>query len=229
MMKLRKDPAANATLGGAFTQQNAAILAKRIGRKPTDGELYIAHFFGAAGAARVIQLAARNPQANAAALFPAAARANGPIFYDKHGHARSVAGVYSELVHRYQVAKANTASTVAASTPPDAAVASPAGATMAFAASTDSRFLFSAPVPPAQPVVNGNADTPGASLFHSLFETGSGRGPVSAVVTELWGAQAAQARARDAQAATSASAGSSDGKPSEPVRSSSSPRPRAVR
>ena len=45
-MQLRKDPTANAVMGGAFTQQNAAVLPQRIGRKPTDGELYIAHFFG---------------------------------------------------------------------------------------------------------------------------------------------------------------------------------------
>src|SRR5215468_750733 len=46
MMKLRKDPAANAVMGGVMTQQNAAVLANRIGRKPTEGELYVAHFFG---------------------------------------------------------------------------------------------------------------------------------------------------------------------------------------
>ena len=41
------------------------------------------------------------------AMFPAAARANRSIFYDRQGNARSVAGVYSELNRRYQVARAN--------------------------------------------------------------------------------------------------------------------------
>jgi hypothetical protein len=106
MMKLRKDPAVNAAMGGVFTQQNAAVLGKRIGRRPTDGELYIAHFFGPYAASKVIGLAKSNPTVNAAEMFPAAAAANRPIFYDKLGNARSVAGVYNELVRRYDVARA---------------------------------------------------------------------------------------------------------------------------
>src|SRR5882757_2725668 len=42
VMALRKDPTANAVMGGAFTQQNAAALTRRIGRPPSEGELYIA-------------------------------------------------------------------------------------------------------------------------------------------------------------------------------------------
>src|SRR6266545_7786436 len=106
MMRLRKDPAANAVMGGVITQQNAAVVAKRIGRKPTEGELYVAHFFGPYAGSKVIQQATSNPDANAAALFPAAARANRSIFYDRQGNARSIAGVHNELIRRYQVAKA---------------------------------------------------------------------------------------------------------------------------
>jgi len=105
MMKLRTDPAANAVMGGVITQQNAAVLAKRIGRQPTEGELYVAHFFGPYAASRVIQLAANDPNVDAATLFPDAARANHSIFYDRQGNARTVAGVRDELVRRYQVAK----------------------------------------------------------------------------------------------------------------------------
>ena len=46
IMLLRKDPTANALMGGVVTQKNATELAKRIGRKPTEDELYVAHFFG---------------------------------------------------------------------------------------------------------------------------------------------------------------------------------------
>jgi hypothetical protein len=45
-MLLRKDPTVNALMGGVVTQENAIELAKRIGRKPTEDELYVAHFFG---------------------------------------------------------------------------------------------------------------------------------------------------------------------------------------
>src|SRR5215510_9613261 len=109
MMKLRKDPAANAVMGGVITQQNAAVLAKRMGRQPTEGELYVAHFFGPYAAARVIELAGSNPSADAAAMFPEAARANRSVFHDRQGNARTIAGVRDELVRRYQVAKARTA------------------------------------------------------------------------------------------------------------------------
>src|SRR4051812_950220 len=43
IMKLRQDPNANAVLAGAFTKQNANMLASSLGRTPSDAELYIAH------------------------------------------------------------------------------------------------------------------------------------------------------------------------------------------
>jgi hypothetical protein len=89
-----------------FTQQNTTVLSKRLGRAPSEGELYIAHFFGPSGAAKAISLAQSNPNANAAEIFPAAASANRPIFYDKQGNARSISGVCAELARRYQVARA---------------------------------------------------------------------------------------------------------------------------
>ncbi len=67
----------------------------------------MAHFFGTGGAGQLINAARDRPEANAASLFPAAARANKSIFYDRQGNARSVAGVYAELNRRYQVARAN--------------------------------------------------------------------------------------------------------------------------
>src|SRR3954454_19088116 len=94
-------------MAGAFTQQNAGMVAGRIGRKPSESELYMAHFFGPGGASKLIQKAVQDPTANAANMFPGAARANRSIFYDKQGHARSVAGVYGELTRRYQVARAS--------------------------------------------------------------------------------------------------------------------------
>ena len=62
IMRLRSDPAASATMAGAFTQNNSVQLATTIGRMPTDGELYIAHFLGSDGAARLINSAARQPR-----------------------------------------------------------------------------------------------------------------------------------------------------------------------
>lgn len=100
---LRKDPTANAVMAGAFANANAKVLTQRLGRKPTDGELYIAHFLGASGAARFISAAEARPGAKAADYFPRAAHANSSIFYDKQGGARSLKQVYAGLVARHDV------------------------------------------------------------------------------------------------------------------------------
>jgi Transglycosylase SLT domain len=181
ILQLRKDPAANAALAGAFTQRNAADLKQRIGREPTNGELYMAHFFGTGGAGQLINAARDRPQASAAGLFPAAARANKSIFYDRQGNGRSVAGVYSELNRRYQVARANVLPGVA----PTAVAANTAAPTVAASAGpqvpdTDgtTRAFAAAGV---RPVVAG-----AEPVFRSLFQTGEARGPVSPFVAGLW-------------------------------------------
>jgi hypothetical protein len=106
IMNLRSDPAANALMAGAFTRANAGRLAGALGRAPTEGELYIAHFLGPTGASRLIDLSESRPTASAAAAFPAAAKANRSIFYGRNGHARTATEVYRALVGRYQVARA---------------------------------------------------------------------------------------------------------------------------
>ena len=108
IMNLRKDPTANALMAGAFTKQNAAWLKTKIGRDPTDGELYMAHFLGAGGASKLIKAAAQNPDTKAADLFPRAARSNNGIFYDKQGNARTVSQVYGVLSSKLVVASAKT-------------------------------------------------------------------------------------------------------------------------
>jgi len=108
ILKLRNDPTANAIMAGAFTKANAAILTNKLGRAPSEGELYMAHFLGAGGAARLIGLAASNPNASAADVFGHAARANASIFYDRaSGAPRSLAQVRNILTARYDVARSH--------------------------------------------------------------------------------------------------------------------------
>ncbi len=97
ILDLRKDPQLASVMAGAFTQKNREAFAAGIGRQPTQGELYVAHFLGARGAVALTQAAAGSPTQSAAALFPDAAAANRPIFYDKAGRARSAAEVYGLL------------------------------------------------------------------------------------------------------------------------------------
>ncbi len=105
IMKLRHDPRASALMAGAFTRNNETQLAATIGRQPSEGELYMAHFLGSEGAGKLISATQSQPQASAAALFPRAADANRSVFYSRSGQARSVAGVYRELNRRYQMAR----------------------------------------------------------------------------------------------------------------------------
>ncbi|WP_443750528.1 transglycosylase SLT domain-containing protein [Asticcacaulis solisilvae] len=98
VMGLRFNPDANAVMAAEMTAGHAAYLKGRIGRDPTQGELYAAHFLGADGAADLITANASRPGARAASLFPAAAHANPTIFY-KHGKALDVASVVSNLTH----------------------------------------------------------------------------------------------------------------------------------
>src|SRR3954453_15328336 len=101
ILKLRDDPAAASAMAAVLTQSNSFKLTGKIGRRPTDGELYMAHFMGAGGAAKLISNAEDNPQASGARLFPNAAAANHSIFFDGTGRARSVSEVYSVLTRRY--------------------------------------------------------------------------------------------------------------------------------
>jgi hypothetical protein len=103
VMDLRFDPAANALMGAAYTQQNMSQLQSALGREPSAGELYIAHFLGAQGAGKFILNAQRSPDAPAADAFPQAANANPSIFYDKSGK-RSLGEVYAALVVHHQSA-----------------------------------------------------------------------------------------------------------------------------
>lgn len=180
IFSLRDDPTANAAMAGAFTQQNAALLTDRIGRPPTEGELYVAHFLGASGAARLINRAGSNPNETAAAVFPNAARANKSIFYDHQGQARSVAGVYRLLVGRYDVARATPSGVATHAVAANATVGPPlvlAAAAMSAAAPMHGRATApNAPAPPAD----------ARPLFSSLYSSEGESGPVSQFVKDLW-------------------------------------------
>ena len=73
ILSLRKDPTANALMAGAFANANAKVLTDRLGRKPTDGELYGA-LPRRVGRTRFISAAEAHPNAKAADLFRAPRR-----------------------------------------------------------------------------------------------------------------------------------------------------------
>ncbi|MEN0652355.1 MULTISPECIES: hypothetical protein [Hyphobacterium] len=96
ILDMRFDAQTSALMAGELAAANAEVLRTRIGREPTSGELYAAHFLGASGAAELIQTARAEPDTPAAQLFPAAAAANRPIFY-ADGQARSARDVLANI------------------------------------------------------------------------------------------------------------------------------------
>ena len=96
VMDLRMDPHAASLMAGELTSDHASYLKGRVGRAPTAGELYAAHFLGPQGSARLIEAVRTQPGASAAAMFPDAAGANRSIFY-RDGRPATVSEVYANL------------------------------------------------------------------------------------------------------------------------------------
>jgi Transglycosylase SLT domain len=191
IMKLRDDPDAASSMAAVLTQSNSFKLTGRIGRRPTDAELYMAHFMGVGGAAKLISNAEDNPQASATRMFPNAAAANQSIFYDRSGRSRSVSEVYSVLNSRYASAvnsqPTRTAMAAVGDVPRRVTVAS---ATPEAVAIDNAAYLSSFPDSRAVTPVSATSQTASAQtdpIFRSLFQAGDRTQPISPAVQELWG------------------------------------------
>ncbi len=195
IMKLRDDPVASSAMAAVLTQSNSFKLTGKIGRRPTDGELYMAHFMGVGGAAKLISNAEDTPQASGARLFPNAAAANRSIFYDRSGRARSVSEVYSVLTSRYASAANSPATRTAMASVrgharelrriASAAPAAPRSTMQPFCRA----FRMSGRPRRHVGVASTTTSTPAPTdpMFRSLFQVGDRTQPVSPAIHELWG------------------------------------------
>lgn len=197
IMKLRDDPEAASSMAAALTQSNSFKLTGLLGRRPSDSELYMAHFMGVGGAAKLIANAEDNPQAVGARLFPNAASANRSIFYARDGRARSVSEVYSVLDSRYASA-ANSKTTRSAMAmyggmPPATQVASANGVQPAAPVTDNAAYLQTFPDARGVAPVNATSpttvadNTPATPAFRSIYQPGDATQPVSTTVQKLWG------------------------------------------
>lgn len=100
ILDLRKHPETASVMAAEFASDNRAYLEQRTGRPAESVDLYLAHFLGAGGAAKFLTAAASNPDASGAALFPAAARSNRSIFYDRQGNSRSLADIRQSFAQK---------------------------------------------------------------------------------------------------------------------------------
>ena len=223
IMNLRQDPTANAVMAGAFTRSNAAILSEKLGRTASENELYIAHFLGANGAAKLIGQAEQNPAARASDAFPLAARANRSIFFDPDGRPRNAAEVRAVLAGRFEVAArkqnpaqepaqqpAHAAAPIAAPAPPAAAAqagravadvaAVPDGANARVARAYEALAPVAA-VTPVRALAPAAAPQDAEPTYHNPYRASERRAAVSPAVNDLWAQAAANAaRARTLQA-----------------------------
>ena len=223
IMKLRDDPEAASSMAAVLTQSNSFKLTGKIGRRPTDAELYMAHFMGVGGAGKLIQNAEDNPNASAARMFPNAAAANQSIFYDRSGQARSVSQVYSVLNTRYAAAAnspvTRTAMAAAGGDLPRrvtvASNAAPAATAIDNAAYLSS-FPVSRSVTPVTATSQTDLKTASAQpepVFRSLFQAGERTQPISPAVQELWGSNSSLTSVAPATSVASASTVLSGHKP----------------
>jgi hypothetical protein len=101
ILALRHDAGSSAKMAGELTNDLAAALEARLGRKPTDAEIYLGHFMGPRAAGELIDLAERDPMSQAAESFTAAANANKAIFFDGAGQALGAKDVVARLTNQH--------------------------------------------------------------------------------------------------------------------------------
>ncbi len=122
ILDLRKDPRLSSMMAAEYARDNATVLEKRLGRPASSSDLYLAHFLGAGGAARVIEGMEDNPRHSAQRLLPEAARANPEVFREPGSRkARTVAGLYKSVQARFKEALGADAMTSVGRTPPPVA------------------------------------------------------------------------------------------------------------
>ncbi|MEX0590428.1 MAG: lytic transglycosylase domain-containing protein [Xanthobacteraceae bacterium] len=184
ILKLREDPQISAVMAGALAGRNSEDLGRSLGRKPTSGELYLAHFLGAGGAKRLLTLKGTNPNASAAAAFPEAARANKSIFYGDNGKPRSAADVLATLTERHDGVPvrpkpaAPTAFAQLRPTLPAEPVSKPTRA------AAPERVVFDHPINPGRSAFAPEEGPAFQALFRNSAQS---RAALSPAVRELWG------------------------------------------
>ncbi len=100
ILSLRFAPEAASAMAAEFASDNADHLTSALGRPPEQVDLYLAHFLGAAGAARFLKSYDADPGGAAAPVLPKAAAANRAIFYNSKGAPRSFAEIRQRFAER---------------------------------------------------------------------------------------------------------------------------------
>lgn len=97
ILDLRFNPDVASLMAAEHASDNKDALEASLGREANGTDLYMAHFLGLGGAKQFLRAMQVSPDRTAASMFPAAARANRPVFYNSDGSARSLAQVYERF------------------------------------------------------------------------------------------------------------------------------------
>jgi hypothetical protein len=102
VLALRANPEISMLATAHFAMRNGRVIEQQFGRKATDSELYMMHFFGQGDGPRFLRAMQNDPDAPAASITPNAAKSNKNVFYDKNGNARTVREVHARLGRNHQ-------------------------------------------------------------------------------------------------------------------------------
>lgn len=110
ILSLRRSPRISALLAAEFAKSNQKILNDQIGGNISPIDLYLAHFMGPSGAVMLLRADKFTPNKYAADLFPEAALANPPIFYNEKKKMLTVrqvreriAGIFQDKIDRFAI------------------------------------------------------------------------------------------------------------------------------
>lgn len=100
ILGLRRSPYISALMAAEMMKRDKSTIESRLGRKLSQSEFYLSHFFGVDSASKFIALVDDTPKKSAPDAFPAAAKANKSLFFAKKGKKTqqlSVAEVYGKI------------------------------------------------------------------------------------------------------------------------------------
>ena len=102
----RFDPVKSRKVVEEFTRKNKNYLVRKLGRKPNDAELYLAHFSGMGRAGEMLQVLQKNPNASVKDVFKSnQINANKSIFLNKDGSHKTVRDIYDWAAGKFDLDK----------------------------------------------------------------------------------------------------------------------------
>tara|TARA_R110000868_G_scaffold74337_2_gene214890 strand:- start:1322 stop:4135 length:2814 start_codon:yes stop_codon:yes gene_type:complete len=120
----RFDPIKAKEVVTQFTKNNEKELERKLGRKPNEAELYLAHFSGIGGASDLLTTIDKNPNTPVTEFVSSGAlKANKSIFYNKDGSAKKASEIYDWSAKKFDNPKRGE---VATSTPEETKAYDPA-------------------------------------------------------------------------------------------------------